>query len=182
MTGNDAWEDGLIRNLGELGGRNARERVLSGLGKLPKSPADQAVWVREVVARMDRELDPEIRAAALEPCGRICLGQDLIARARDLQGRSADLDALLTFLNEKHIGGGHLRRKESVIYAVYDRCYCDRVTRARDRISQTYCNCSRGWLGGLFESLLGRPVQVDLLSSIIAGDPVCEFAIRPSPR
>lgn len=172
----------MIRNLDVLVGQDVRGRILAGLGRLPESPADQTGWVREVVARMDRELDPGTRAAVLEPCGRICLGQDLIARARELRDKFADLDALLAFLNEKRIGGGNLHREGGIIHAVYERCYCDRVNRATDRISRTYCHCSRGWLGGLFEALLGQPVQVELLSSIIAGDSVCEFAIRPSPR
>ncbi len=179
MTKTKAWEKALVEGLDRFAGQEARERVLSGMGDLPSS-SEAADWVREVMARMDQGLDPATRAAVLELCGQTCLGTARIARARGVGQQFTDLVALLAFLNERHIGGGKLRLDRDVVYAVYDRCYCPRISQSTERISPTYCHCSRGWLGALFGALLGRAVEVELVSSVLAGNPVCELAIRPS--
>jgi hypothetical protein len=41
-----------------------------------------------------------------------------------------------------------------------------------------YCNCSVGWAKALFEGALGRPVDVTLEKSIIAGENECRLRIE----
>jgi predicted ArsR family transcriptional regulator len=52
------------------------------------------------------------------------------------------------------------------------------VSKARKPVPATYCRCSCGWYGELFEAVLGRPVEVELLGSIASGDEQCRFVIH----
>lgn len=59
-------------------------------------------------------------------------------------------------------------------------CHCPRV---RDQVgsdpalSQTYCYCGAGFYRGIWEEILGEPVQVEVLESVMVGDDVCQIAI-----
>jgi len=60
---------------------------------------------------------------------------------------------------------------------MYERCYCGSVSQTKEPFSATYCYCSCGWYRQLFETLLERPVEVELLGSVIQGDENCRFKI-----
>jgi predicted hydrocarbon binding protein len=46
------------------------------------------------------------------------------------------------------------------------------------RISGTYCYCGAGFYKGVWEEILQRPVEVEVLESVMRGDEVCTVAIR----
>jgi hypothetical protein len=172
------------------------ESVVAVLGRpLPEALADAAVTYASAttpvqkarcVGRLMAALDAEVEAGTgreiMDRCA--CIGQGVIDKALGLQRESADLDDLLARMNALHIGGGQLRALlghpsgEIAIAAAYDHCYCGSVNKARAPISATYCACSCGWYRRLFEALLGRPVEVELQSSIIQGDAQCRFVIH----
>jgi hypothetical protein len=60
-------------------------------------------------------------------------------------------------------------------------CHCPRIRDALKSgaaISPTYCYCGAGFYRGIWEEILGRPVQVELLESVLQGDDVCKIAIK----
>jgi hypothetical protein len=60
-------------------------------------------------------------------------------------------------------------------------CHCPRVRDAlktQDTISATYCYCGAGFYKGIWEEILGEPVDVELLQSVLKGDDVCQIAIE----
>ena len=144
-----------------------------------KTPLQKARCVKNIMDVLDDKVDEQKRHAIMEACGQRCIGASTLKNALKLQAHASDLDDLLVQLNVQHIGGGHLKRKGEVIYAAYDRCYCGSVSKTKVTFSETYCHCSCGWYKHLFEILLEIQVEVELLSSIIQGDPRCEFLIHP---
>lgn len=142
------------------------------------TPRQRTRCIGEMMGVLDREVDEETRRVIMEACGRRCIGASTLEKACRLQQEAHDLDDLLIRLNGTHIGGGHLQREGDVIHAAYDRCYCGAVSKVREPFSATYCHCSCGWYRQLFETLLHRPVEVELLGSIIQGDERCRFLIR----
>jgi predicted hydrocarbon binding protein len=42
----------------------------------------------------------------------------------------------------------------------------------------TYCRCSEGFIKSYWEEILGRPVKVEILESVISGGRECRFAVR----
>ena len=60
-------------------------------------------------------------------------------------------------------------------------CHCPRirdVLQSSEKLPATYCYCGAGYYKGIWEEIVQRPVQVELLESVLAGDEVCKVAIR----
>jgi hypothetical protein len=60
-------------------------------------------------------------------------------------------------------------------------CHCPRVRDALQRgvtIPATYCYCGAGYYKGIWETILGQPVRVEVLESVLKGDDVCTIAIH----
>jgi len=50
-----------------------------------------------------------------------------------------------------------------------------------DGLSPTYCYCGAGWYRQLWEGVLGRQLEIDLVKTVVRGDDVCQFAIHLPP-
>jgi hypothetical protein len=145
------------------------------------TPLQKARCIKGMMGALDQAVDAPTRQAIMQACGRRCIGASTLNKARKLAKAASDLDDLLVRLNQAHIGGGHLHREGDVIHATYTRCYCGSVNQTKEPFSPTYCQCSCGWYRQLFETLLERPVAVELVSSIIQGDESCRFLIYTQP-
>ena len=157
--------------------REELENACERYGTL-RTPLQKARCIRSMMTVFDTSFDEPVRRTIMEACGCRCLGNSVVAKALLLQCKARDLDELLVMLNDAHIGGGNLHRKECAIYATYSRCHCGSVSKTKECFSPTYCHCSCGWFRRLFEALLQRPVDVELLGSIIQGEKACRFVIR----
>jgi hypothetical protein len=59
-------------------------------------------------------------------------------------------------------------------------CHCQRVRdilKSSEAISSTYCYCGAGYYKGIWEEILQKPVQIELLTSVLQGDDVCAVNI-----
>lgn len=143
-----------------------------------KSPAEKAGWIRGLMDRLEDEVGERVAKEIMVDCGRQCIARGALKRAHRLWQEAEDIDDFLDKLNQAHIGGGNLRREGDIVYGSYGRCYCGSVSKAKERLSSIYCSCSCGWYKELFETALERPVEVELLDSIVQGAEACRFAIR----
>ena len=64
-------------------------------------------------------------------------------------------------------------------------CHCPRVRTLlqldpgnTQPLSPTYCYCGAGFYKGIWETILNRPVEVQVLESVLQGDEVCKIAIH----
>jgi len=60
-------------------------------------------------------------------------------------------------------------------------CHCPRVRDAlktSESIPTTYCYCGAGFYKGIWEEILQRPVDVEVLETVLKGDEVCKIAIH----
>jgi hypothetical protein len=135
-------------------------------------------WIENLMKCLNEVLGDETARQVMQACGTQCIGQSTLEKVKRLQRGCGSLDDLLERLNQAHIGGGKMHREGEVIYASYERCYCGSVSKGRQSISATYCSCSCGWYQQLFETLLEKPVQVELVDSIIHGADICRFIIH----
>lgn len=142
------------------------------------SRGQKTIAIHDMMELLDRDVPKETRQELMESCGRKCISDGTLKKALRLQNQADDFDGLLALLNKANIGGGLLSRQGDVIHAEYRRCYCGAVNKTKTRFSPTYCHCSCGWYRQLFESLLNRPVRVELLGSIIQGNDSCRFKIH----
>jgi predicted hydrocarbon binding protein len=159
---------------------DARAKLLEGceVYDVIKSPAKKARWIEGLMERLEEGVGETVAREVMVGCGRQCISRSLLEKARKLWRESGAIDDFLDGLNQAHIGGGSLRLEGDIIYGSYERCYCGSVSKAAEPIPPTYCYCSCGWYKMLFETVLERPVEVELLSSIAQGADACRFAIR----
>ncbi|MFC1572536.1 hypothetical protein ACFL6M_02950 [Candidatus Eisenbacteria bacterium] len=60
-------------------------------------------------------------------------------------------------------------------------CHCPRIRNmvATDmEMSNTYCYCGAGFYKGVWEEILQRPVEIEVVSTVLGGDDACTFEIR----
>jgi predicted hydrocarbon binding protein len=132
-------------------------------------------WVSALMATLDSQLDEAGRRALMESCGRACARRGAVAAMG--QAAQGDVDKLVAAIGE-HVGKENVRREGNVVHLRYAKCFCPLVSAGPERLSKTYCNCSRGWAMEVFESVTGKKAAVELVSSIKRGDADCRFVIR----
>jgi len=131
-------------------------------------------WTKSLIESLESQCDPKQRAKILEGCGRNCISRNLIKKVKDLKTASRNMNE---FLDKLAGNWKHLQRDKEDIYVVYPKCYCPLVRDYPETLSATWCNCSRGWIKELFESVIEKPVEVQFQKSIKQGDDMCKFKV-----
>ena len=60
-------------------------------------------------------------------------------------------------------------------------CHCPRVRDGvgkEPRLPEEYCYCGAGFYKSIWEEILGEPVRVEMLESVMHGDDVCKIAVH----
>jgi len=176
---------GFLHNTLHLGFSTSALVLLSAAktasaGAQESPPADQRqkaaqAWIQSLIENLDAQLDPQARTRLMEACGRACARRGALASLAKSAG--GNLDKLLSALG-RHIGKENATRDGNLVHLRYAKCYCPLVAAGPPRLSNTFCNCSRGWVLEVFEAVTGKPVAVELTHSIKRGDPDCRFVIR----
>ena len=64
-------------------------------------------------------------------------------------------------------------------------CHCPRireVLQSEQTLSPTYCYCGAGYYQGIWQEIVQQPIEVEVLASVLQGDPVCTIAVHlPDP-
>jgi predicted hydrocarbon binding protein len=132
-------------------------------------------WIMRLIAGLDEHVDEKTKAAILEQCGRQCQSQAFIKKAKSIYKKSSDIGDFLSKFEQVY---KNLHIEGNDVYIIYSKCYCSQVNKIpKGKLSETYCNCSRGWAKALFEGALDRPVEVVMEESVIKGDKQCKFRI-----
>jgi hypothetical protein len=188
-------EQGMIRtiegNIDRFAGEAIRKKVMKGSEKITEtaSKAEIAEWVKGAMERLDALVEERTRIQIMESCGYTCadVNNRVIEKAKARHRKCNSIDEFLVAEQQKPTRGTRLVREENVLYQFYTprsyakslRCYCGllRGLPADETISCTYCNCSKGFVKKFWESILERPVKVDLMQSAVTGAEECKFAI-----
>ena len=130
-------------------------------------------WIKTLMSDMDSQLDEGTRVKLMEQSGRACARQGAVNAAIACKG---NLDKFLESMR-KWVGEDNVRRDGNRIHLVYSKCLCPLVQSGSERLSDTYCNCSRGWVKEMCETVLAKPVDVQLTESIKRGGKACRFIV-----
>jgi hypothetical protein len=144
---------------------------------LPPKEKFKQEWVKSLVTIMDSQLDERANVKLMESCGRACAQRGALAALGKAAG--GDVDKLVQAI-AGNVGAENVRREGNTVHLRYPKCYCPLVADGPAILPKTYCNCSRGWALEVFGTVTGKPVTVDLLSSIKQGNPDCRFEIHLS--
>ena len=171
--------DRFLNSFLRITGKNVSEVLSINLTEYDSisSPIKKAEFVKLLMEDLSQNLQASDANLIMQSCGKQCLGNSTIQKAEKLFKESEGLDDFLLRLNENHIGGGELCLDGNTILGSYSTCYCGSISKSKEKIPQTYCYCSTGWFKRLFEEVLEKPVQVEILQTIASGSDKCLFRI-----
>jgi hypothetical protein len=173
-------------------GAAVRSEVMRGSEAITAKTGAIAVarWVQGAISRLDTAVAPQAAAAIMEACGANCaaLNSGMIERAVARRQKCGSEEEFLAAEIRKPMAGTRLERRGAVLHQFYTprsfgrgmRCYCALVSALPDgeTMSPTYCYCSKAFVTRLWQAVLGRPVDVTVVRSALAGASECEFTIE----
>lgn len=143
-------------------------------------------WVKRFIDVLDNNLDENTRKKIMMANGKACL----LAWYKEI-GRQVKPVTLEQFTNwiKNKVKDGSYQCEGNVIYFQYmsaaetglpsdeGACLCTLVETKPEGLSGTYCHCSVGYVKEMHEQYLGRPVEVELIESVLRGGKRCRFKI-----
>jgi hypothetical protein len=124
-----------------------------------------------------KNTDEATRAKMIEQLGMFCAKENEAQLAEYI----GQIDKYLEFVQTRWVEKAEFDRVKNEIRVTdkkRESCFCPLVDSKV--ISKDFCNCSKGWQKQTYETILGKPVEVEILSSIIRGSDRCSFKISIS--
>ena len=178
------WTKGAMERLDSLVDEEGRKKVMTGCAcQYPKSDLQeirkkyQATKNINLVHQMLQEQFESFLRDTLE------LNEELIEEVVSRGWGSAGIRRGDTIIATKIPKSGYLVEYMQETDPEKKRryyCHCPRVReiiRTPKAISVTYCYCGAGFYKGIWEEILQKPVEVEVLESVLKGDEVCKIAV-----
>jgi hypothetical protein len=188
-----------VGDMREAFGAEPRPQPVSPASPPPARPGDQTMaraakrmefvdgWVRRFLDVMDQNLDEPARRKLMAANGRACFS------AYDKEGRRrpepASLERIAAWVEQNGKARGYSMEGNVISFEYVGSaetgeaspegvCLCPTVeAQTAGRMSATYCHCSVGYVAEMHERTFGRPVQVQLVDSVLLGATRCKFRI-----
>jgi hypothetical protein len=166
--------------------------VAAGLAEGAQAPPDELAaarkeadfvrnWVADLMDTMEEQLPREARVKLIEGCGRGCFRRHEFKRAIAEQGRG-DVEKLIAAYGKNF----EVWREGQAVHIRYgetsSRCYCPVVKNQPPKANDLHCECTRGTHQAIFETALGRPVEVEILETLRRAGRTCHFVAHLTPR
>ena len=192
------WTGLLADGIEDVLGPEARDHVMEGADALtPETPRDERLeWVRAALLRLDGIANEEQRYWAVSVCAD-CYPTWRIEELRQVYLDTGSVDEVMEAMKGDAEWYSTPYREGNLIYHTkvpYDReawesatdpakkrrayCHCALVQDRIDEVPPTYCYCGTGWVRQVWEGVLERPIRVEVLKSLPAGDDECQFLIH----
>lgn len=183
--------DNLRRSLERSETDEVREKVLKGSERLDEGadPAQVARWVQGAMKRLDDAVGKRARSRIMEECGAACAqaNHGTIDRVIAKRKKYGNLEEFLEAEKDTLLPGMRLEKKGRSLYQYYmprsfgraGRCFCSLISGLPpdQTISPTYCQCSKGFAQKMWERVLGRPVKIEVLETVLTGAAECKFRV-----
>lgn len=194
------WQGRFIENAQRVLGEKAAQAVSEGhesLFTLRSSKDEKMTWIKNAMEKLDTVANTGQKFNILSCCAHE-FSDMRIAQLRDIYEKTGSVDEVLEFIRNDYDWYEAPRREGDAIYVTkipYNRkayeeaktrdekrksyCHCSLVRDYLDSgISHTFCYCGTGWYRQIWEGVLGRPVTIEILKSLVKGDDTCDFAIH----
>jgi len=184
--------ESIERQIDLFAGEDVRRKVMKGSEKITEKTDKKKItmFVKAAMEKLDASVDEETRVKIMMNCGYACakVNQRAVNRFVARRNKFKTLEEFLDAEQKKPSKGTRLERQGGMVYQFYTpqsymrpvRCYCGllRGLPTNEKVSLTYCYCSKGFVEKVWEAILGKPVKVDLLQSVVSGAKECKFAIH----
>lgn len=205
------WIVRFRKGLDENSGPGDKGCILEGHTSFEpeKDSEGTAHWVAGAIRRMEERLDRATCERVMLTCAHRYPEKKML-EYRALYERTKDLDIVLRRICEDTESAGLFfvkrpeRRGDEILFTKvpcdpdgyrqamddterrFRYCHCDVVrelTRHEDAdIPEVFCTCGGGWYVTLWEGVLGEPVEVELVESVLQGADCCTFRIKLPKR
>jgi hypothetical protein len=147
-------------------------------------------WAVRFFHVLDANLDEPTRKKIMMANGKACLLAWQKETNQKQRMEPVTLERFAKWVKEK--GSRDYEVNGNIIYFQYNsaaetglpspenHCLCPMVETNPAGLSPTFCLCSLGYVKEMHEQMFKKPVQVELISSVLHGDPRCKFRIRVS--
>lgn len=142
-------------------------------------------WLRRFFGAVDETLDEPSRKRLMMANGKACYAA-YAGPAKEQPGPDA-LEKFRSWVAEKGKDRGYAIEGPVISFAFIGSaetgqasaeniCLCPMAEAQKPgAFSPTYCLCSVGYVKEMHERILGRPVEVELVDSVLRGGPRCKF-------
>ncbi len=147
--------------------------------KIPLSNSADAekkfVWAQSICAALELNFDDETIKSIRMDCacgpdaGKINSLKKLYLSCRSIETFAEKATALQQGYKMKYDGQS--------LYLLYPQCYCSCVKKINQLLSKTWCYCTLGYTKKMFEGILERPIDVELVDSVKMGGEKCIIKI-----
>ena len=182
----------LEKNIEVLAGKSVAKNVMEGSEKITERTDKRKIaeWVKNAIEKLDASVSEDAKIRIMENCGYNCanVNKKVIQRAKARLSKFRSMDEFLAAEQRKPMSGTRLVREGNTLTQFYTpraftrpmRCYCSlfRGLPDNEKVSRTYCNCSKGFVKKFWEGVFEKPVKVDLVQSAISGASECKFVIE----
>lgn len=98
-------------------------------------------------------------------------------KLKDIYAKESDPFSIVEKANKLN-QGFTIEYDGTYFYLIYPQCYCSCVKRTDRQLPEAWCWCTLGYTKRMFGFILGRDVEVELLSSIKTGGNCCKIRIQ----
>ena len=141
------------------------------------NPIKKAEWWKDAIICMENEIGNNKTKEILCICGQKCCGQGHRKTVRKKFEESKSVEEFLEKISIKDVNY-ELVDKNTII-AEYQRCFCGNVKNAKTTFPNlTYCECGTEFNRQYFSSAFDKPVEVELIKSVISGKDSCRYVIH----
>ena len=173
--------------------KKAAEKAKDEPAKKPRSQERMEFterWAVRFFNVLDASLDEPTRKKIMMANGKACLLAWQKATNQKPRTQPVTLEDFAKWVKVK--GSRDYRMEGKVIYFQYgsaaetglpspdNHCLCPMVETKPAGLSKTFCICSLGYVKEMHEQMFKKPVEVELVSSVLRGDPRCQFKITVS--
>src|SRR4030067_3744078 len=173
----------IEKNIEHFAGEEVSKKVMESSEDITEKTDKKkvALWIKGAMERFDTLVDEKTRIQIMNNCGSNCAEvnkrviQKVIARRKKFK----TVEDFLKAEQEEPQRGTKIIREGNQLFHIYTpqaftfpmRCYCGLLgALPKDTtVSLTYCHCSEGFIKKYWESILERPVKVELMESAISG-------------
>lgn len=184
-----AWSQQAMERLDTLVDKGKRKQIMMGCAcRYPKEdlrPIREAYQATRDIGLVHKMLQEQFESFLRHT---LKLGQDLIEDVVNRGWGAAGVRKGNTIIATKIPKSGNLvaymQETDPEVKRQY-YCHCPRVRDAlklSETISPTYCYCGAGFYKGIWEEILQKRVEIELLESVLQGDEVCKVAIHLPSR
>jgi effector-binding domain-containing protein len=192
------WSDRFSHHVERVLGSQVKKAVMKDadfLFTLESTSNERSRWIKQAMERLDPLATEDQRYEILSRCAHE-FSEKRIDRMRAIYEQKG-IDGVLEAMHEDPLWYENPVREGNILYVgkiPYNKeghekattesekrahyCHCTLVRNHFDEISPTFCYCGAGWYRQQWEGILGKPVTIEILNSLLKGDDFCRFAIH----